>query len=74
MRHIVEFERVGRNASVEPLHVLAVGEADLCRAIRRHVRPHLRSRDFDVMLDDDGRGGWLACGMHVGGKFTIQAL
>jgi hypothetical protein len=56
------------------LHVLATGEADLCRAIRQHVRLHLRSRDFDVMLDDDGRGGWLACGMRSGGNFTIQAL
>ncbi len=74
MRHRIEFDRIGRNHNVEPLHVLALGEADLRRAIRTHARPHLRSRDFDVMLNDDGKSGWLACGMHVGGNFTIQAL
>lgn len=74
MRHRIEFERIGRNRNVEPLHVLALGEADLCRAIRAHARPHLRSRDFDVMLSDDGASGWIACGMHSGGEFTIQAI
>ena len=74
MKHRIEFERVGRNRSVEPLHALALGEAELCRAIRNHVRPHLRSADFDVMLNDDGRSGWLACGMHSGGNFTIQSI
>lgn len=72
MRYRVDFERVGRNQNIEPLHALALGEAELCRAIRQHVRPHLRSRDFDVMLDEDSNRGWLACGMHNGGDFTIH--
>lgn len=74
MRYRIEFERIGRNHAVEPLHVLALGEADLCRAIREHARPHLRSRDFDVMLDEDTHRGWLACGMLNGGDFTIHPL
>lgn len=74
MRHLIEFERVGRNHNVEPLHVLALGEDDLCRAIRTHARPHLRSRDFDVILSEDGRSGWLDCGMRSGGNFTVQQI
>lgn len=72
MRYRIDFERIGRNRNVEPLHVLALSEADLCRAIRNHARPHLRSRDFDVLLDEDTHRGWLACGMHNGGDFTVH--
>lgn len=74
MRYIIEFERVGRRRDVEPLYVLALNQAELCHAIRNHVRPHIRSRDFDVMIDEDGCEGWIACGMHSGGEFTIQGL
>ncbi len=69
--YLVEFERVGRNHQVQPLTATVEGEADLARKIRAHVRPHLRSRDFDVMLDADAGAGWLACGMHSGGNFTF---
>jgi len=74
MNYRIEFERVGRNHAVGPLTVKVDGEADLCRAIRAHARPHLRSRDFDVILDEDTHRGWLDCGMHVGGKFTVHPL
>lgn len=74
MQYRIEFERIGRNHSVAPLTVNALGEADLCRAIRKHARPHLRSRDFDVMLDEDTHRGWLACGMRNGGDFIIRPL
>jgi len=74
VRYRIEFARIGRNRSIEPLHVLALGEAELCRAIREHARPHLRSRDFDVMLDEDTHRGWLACGMHNGGDFTVHPI
>lgn len=69
----VEFKRVGRNHHVAPITVAVEGEADLCRRIRAHVRPHLRSRDFDVMLDLEAGTGWLACGMHSGGRFTVRS-
>lgn len=71
-RYRITFERIGRNHSVAPLDADVHGEADLCRAIRAHARPHLRSRDFDVMLDEDSNRGWLDCGMRNGGDFTIQ--
>lgn len=68
--YLITFERIGRNRSVSPLNVTVEGEADLARRIRAHARPHLRSRDFDVMID--GTAGWIACGMHVGGEFSIS--
>lgn len=72
MQYRIEFERIGRNRSVPALTVTALGEADLCRAIRAHARPHLRSRDFNVMLDEDNHRGWLACGLHNGGDFVVH--
>lgn len=70
-RYLIEFERVGRNRNVAAIFVAVNGEAELARQIREHVRPHLRSRDFDVMLDMDAGAGWIACGMHSGGNFSI---
>lgn len=70
-KYIIEFERIGRNTSVPPVTIDAAGEADLTRQIRAAARPHLRSRDFDVMLDLDAGAGWFACGMHSGGNFSI---
>lgn len=75
-RYLIEFERIGRNKSVPPVTVDCDGEADLCRRIRDIARPHLRSRDFDVMLEyaEPGEtiiGGFIACGMHSGGSFAV---
>lgn len=72
-RYLVEFERIGRNHAVPPITVDAEGEADLARHIRAHARPHLRSADFDVMISADDMAGWIACGMHSGGNFSITA-
>lgn len=72
----VTFERIGRNHSVAPM-VAKVEDADqLADYIHRHARPHLRSRDYDVKLEiaGDGTGhGFIACGMHSGGDFTITS-
>ena len=70
-RYEIKFDRIGRNHEVAPLVAVVEGEADLCRRIRAHARPHLRSRDFDVCVNEYGDGGFLACGMHDGGRFTI---
>lgn len=74
MKYEVKFERIGRNHAVEPLTVTVDGEADLCRRIRAHARPHLRSRDFDVCVDLDAGSGFIACGMHSGGNFTVRQV
>jgi hypothetical protein len=69
--YIIEFERIGRNKSVPPMKVTVAGEDDLTGSIREYARPHLRSRDFDVILDESGSAGCFACGMHNGGNFSI---
>jgi len=70
--YVIKFDRIGRKRDVEPLTATVAGEADLCRAIRTYARPHLLSRDFDVMIDEDSNRGWIACGMHSGGDFTFS--
>lgn len=73
-RYKIEFERIGRNKSVAAIEVCALGEADLARQIRTAARPHLRSADFDVMLDMDAGAGRFACGTHSGGNFSVTRL
>lgn len=70
----IEFERIGRNRNVAPM-VAKVENADqLADYIHRHARPHLRSRDYEVELDLDEGKGWIACGFHCGGEFTITRM
>ncbi len=69
---IVTFERIGRNHNVAPLRTTAPTPELLEHAIYKHARPHLRSRDVEVILNDDLTGGVIACGMHSGGAFTIK--
>ena len=71
--YLVEFERIGRNHAVAPITVTVEGEAALAREIRLVARDHLRSRDFDVMIDAEAGAGWIACGMRSGGNFSITA-
>lgn len=75
-RYTVRFERIGRNHKLapNPVTIDAAGEADLARQLRAIARPHLRSRDFDVMLDMVAGTGWFACGMHSGGECTVQRM
>jgi hypothetical protein len=71
MQYTVCFNRIGRNHNVPALHVNTNSEADLARKIRNYARPHLRSKDFDVMIDMASMNGFFACGMHDGGTFVI---
>jgi hypothetical protein len=71
-RYRVKFDRVGRNRTIGPLTANADSLDDLALEIFRYVRPHLRSRDLDVCINTDGASGFLACGMHSGGDFTIS--
>lgn len=72
--YLVEFERIGRNRGVRPMTFAVDGEADLSRSLRAVARQHLRSTDFDVMLDMEAGTGWFACGMHSGGNFSITPV
>lgn len=70
----VTFDRIGRNHEVRPLECERGNEFGLIESIAIHARPHLRSRDFDVVLDKCGTKGFIACGMHSGGDFTVQTF
>lgn len=68
----IKFDRIGRNHAVAPM-IAKVADADqLAAYIHKHARPHLRSRDYDVIVCLDKGTGFIMCGMHVGGEFTIK--
>lgn len=68
----VQFERVGRNDNVADLTYTSRGrEGELARRIYQHARPHLGSRDVEVLIDLYARRGWISCGMRNGGNFTL---
>ena len=73
MNYRVTFERIGRNHSVVPLVAKAVDAHDLADLIHQYARKHLRSRDYDVVVDLEAGKGYIACGMHSGGEFEIGA-
>ena len=70
-RYTVTFERIGRNKSVPPLNVKAADADHLARFILKYAREHLRSRNVEVIVGDDGKG-FIACGFHSGGDFTVE--
>jgi hypothetical protein len=71
-RYTVTFERIGRRRDVKPLTVAVATDIELCAEIERYARPQLRSRDFDALVDLDKGTGFIACGMHSGGSFTVR--
>jgi hypothetical protein len=72
----VTFTRIGRNHSVAPLDVSAVdGPNHLAKLIFDYARPHLGSRDVDVVLEEDMRSGWIFVGgFRTAGTFMIEAV
>lgn len=76
LRYSIRFDRIGRHHKLapNPVTIDADGEADLARQLRAIARAHLRSRDFDVMLDLDAGTGFFACGLHNGGEFTVERV
>lgn len=69
----ITFDRIGRNHNVAPMIATVTDPDQLAAYIHKHARPHLRSRDYDVIVDMDKGTGFIACGMHTGGEFTIRA-
>ena len=69
----VAFKRIGRNHDVEDIIAKVNDFDELAEHIYAYARPYLRSRDFEVTFEVcDGEGdGYIFCGMHSGGDFTI---
>ncbi|GAA4059719.1 hypothetical protein [Actinomadura miaoliensis] len=76
----VTFDRIGRtggrNGTEPPAPLVArVLSADgLAERIYEYARPHLRSRDVEVVVDLEELRGSILCGWNNGGTFTIERL
>lgn len=69
----VTFERVGRYRDLPPLTVRAKDGDDLAEQIYKYVRPSLRSRDVEIVVDPETGEGMIVCGVQNGGTFTVVA-
>lgn len=70
MKYTVTFERVDRKHSLPPLDV--DGDSDIGEQIHDYVRPHLVSRRIDIHYSLQDGTGFILCGFHDGGQFTIR--
>lgn len=69
--YTVTFDRIGRNHDVRPLTIGADDEAELAEAVYRYARPHLRSRDVEVVVDLEVGKGNIFAGFNNGGTFSV---
>lgn len=69
----VTFTRIGRN-SVPPLDTKATDAHDLAEQIHRYARPHLMSRDIEVVVDLADMRGSIFAGFNNGGAFTLEHI
>jgi len=70
----VTFDRIGRNHNVAPLVEWVTGPIDpdaLGEGIYHYARPHLASRDVEVVVDPDMGKVFIFAGFHNAGEGTI---
>lgn len=73
MDYVATFDRIGRKHDVEPLPV--TGDADaIAEQVYRYARTKVGSRDVEVAVDLDEMRGWVLCGMHPAGSFTLAPV
>lgn len=70
----VTFTRIGRTHDVPALLATADGPNHLADQILAYARPHLLSRDVEVVFQEDMLSGWIFCGFRTGGTFTIEQV
>jgi hypothetical protein len=74
----VTFTRIGRTGGRDgtpapaPLVARVVDADGLADRIYAYARPHLRSSDFDVVVDLEQMRGFITCGFSNGGRFAIE--
>lgn len=68
--------RIGRTHDVPPLtiEVPTPDAGDVAEKVYRFARPKLASRDMQVDVDLDKMRGWISCGFHNGGTFTLAEV
>lgn len=72
----ISFERIGRNHNVEDLVIPGVEPTEhnadaIAEAVYLHARPHLMSRDVEVVVDVEGLTANIYAGFHAAGRGTI---
>lgn len=70
----VSFDRIGRNRQVPALITQAADGYGLAETIAKYAREHIASRGFEVDIDLETGNGMIVCGMHCGGRFTIEKI
>jgi hypothetical protein len=72
----VTFEdgRIGRRRDINPVIVNATDADELAEAVFRYAKPFLMSRDVEVSADLEAMSGTIYCGLHIGGKYTIETV
>lgn len=74
MSYIVNFERIGRNRSVEPLTVQSDDPDTIAEAIYKYARPKLASKDVEVTVNLEKLTGIIEVGWNNGGTFTLEKV
>jgi hypothetical protein len=70
-KYVVTFDRIGRSRDVAPLECDATCADELAEQVYRYARPHLLSRDVNVVVDLTAAKGEIFCGFQSGGSFSI---
>ena len=73
IRFTCTFQRIGRDRP-GPLTTEATDADDLAEKVYRYARPHLRSRDVEVVVDLAEKRGFILAGFHNAGDFTVEAV
>ena len=68
--YTVKFDRIGR-AHPAPLVVKCTDEPSLVNRIARHARRAVSAKSAVVTMQAGARAGYVACGLHASGRFTI---
>lgn len=69
--YLVTFERIGRNRNPAELWATVANPQDLAAQVYRHARPHLGSKDVEVLVNFETGSGVIMCGARVGGSFAL---
>jgi hypothetical protein len=75
MKYRVTFERIGRKRGIKPQEFVAADLEQLAEKIHTFAYPYIMSSEHDVVINEDGCGGYVAVGMgSVAGNFTIEVI
>ncbi len=69
--YTITWSRLGRGTPPQPMTIEAKNEDQLVERLYVAVRPFLRSRDFDLLLDTETGEVTVGAGFHVVGEGQV---